>query len=112
MKETNKSWTNDGKMIVVILAWLVKAPDFLNQYERIHHLMDKVIEKYPEAIEYLRRLQEFDPVKVSYLLKNFEQINDMALQIKASANRIQNAVKYITSRIENSFIISYSTDKK
>jgi hypothetical protein len=92
-------------MIGVILDWLVKAPGLLNQYEHIHHSMDGIIEKYPEAIEYLRRLQEFDPVKVSYLLKSFEQINDLALQIKAGANKIQNAVKNTTSCIENDFII-------
>jgi hypothetical protein len=62
--------------------------------------MDEIIEKYQKAIEYLRQLQEFDPVKVSHLQKNFERIHDLALRIKATVNRMQNVVKNITSRIE------------
>jgi hypothetical protein len=68
--------------------------------------MDEVIEKYPEAIEYVRRLQEFDPVKASCLQKKFERIHDLALQVKATVNKMQNVVEYTTSYIENDFIRS------
>ncbi|MDR2739007.1 MAG: hypothetical protein LBB68_04140 [Treponema sp.] len=68
--------------------------------------MDEITEEYQETIKYLRELQEFDPVKASYLQKKLERIPDFVLHIKATVDRMQNVVKDTTSCIENRFTIS------